>query len=57
MIIYFSPRYKNKTQTGGSSITELEDELKKVYSGNWFIAEDYQQFVVAKNGAVSIFEP
>lgn len=56
ILTHISPRYKNKPQTGRNSIAEIEAEIKSVYSGKWFIAEDYQQYVVDQKGTVNLVQ-
>jgi ribonuclease Z len=55
ILTHISPRYKNKTQTGRNAITEIEDEIKSVYTGKWFVAEDYQQYMIDHDGDVYLF--
>lgn len=52
ILTHFSPRYRYLGGKG-ESIAEVEEEARTYYSGNLFLANDYDEFILDKNAKLT----
>jgi ribonuclease Z len=52
VLTHFSPRYQDQGKNG-LALTEIEAEAKTYYSGRLFLANDFEHYVLDKNGTLS----
>ncbi|WP_447926798.1 ribonuclease Z [Vreelandella sp. EE27] len=52
VLTHFSPRYQSHTQ-GSSSIEEIREEARRAYSSTLYLARDFAEFSLDKEGVLS----